>query len=191
MARIISDAHVQRLKRLLDATRGTIVFGGQVDAARKFIVPTVVKDVQTDDALMSECVTACGVQLCFRGAEGLNFVLSQGDLRAHLAGAPGGRRRRSPRDHKLPVGVLPVPGARSCADLLAQGPSPRGVRVHKGRQIQGEGCVSSRFHAHCDRPADAVTSVFDNTQSGAAIANEVVIHLAGACPHSAHAARPS
>lgn len=61
MARIVSDAHVQRLKRLLDATHGTIVFGGQVDAERKFIVPTVVRDVKTDDALMSECVTAGGV----------------------------------------------------------------------------------------------------------------------------------
>lgn len=66
MAHIISDAHVQRLKRLLDETRGTIVFGGQVDTERKFIVPTVVKDVKTDDALMSECVTAGGVHFCIR-----------------------------------------------------------------------------------------------------------------------------
>lgn len=94
MAHIISDAHVQRLKRLLDETRGTIVFGGQVDTERKFIVPTVVKDVKTDDALMSECVTACGVHLCIRGAKGLNFVLLQGDLRSYLAGGAGGGRRR-------------------------------------------------------------------------------------------------
>ena len=67
MARIVSDAHVQRLQRLLNETRGTVVFGGQVDAERKFIVPTVVRDVKTDDALMSECVTAGGVHFWLRG----------------------------------------------------------------------------------------------------------------------------
>ena len=48
--------------------------------------------------------------------------------------------------------------------------------------------VSPPASTHCGRPADAITSVFDNTQSGAAIANEVVIHLAGACPPSTSSA---
>lgn len=78
MAHIVSDGHVQRLKRLLDATRGTIVFGGQVDPERKYIVPTVVKDVQTDDALMSEYVTTGGVLVRFRVFRGFELCLVAG-----------------------------------------------------------------------------------------------------------------
>lgn len=44
--------------------------------------------------------------------------------------------------------------------------------------------VSPPASTNCDRAAKAIASVFDNTQSGAAIANEVVIHLAGAWPPS-------
>lgn len=53
-ARIISHAHFDRLKGMLDSTKGTIVLGGTDDADReqKFIAPTIVRDVRPDDALM-------------------------------------------------------------------------------------------------------------------------------------------
>ncbi|KAI0729259.1 NAD-aldehyde dehydrogenase [Fomitopsis betulina] len=117
MAHIISDAHVQRLKRLLDETRGTIVFGGQVDTERKFIVPTVVKDVKTDDALMSEEIF--------------------GPI--------------------LPV--LPVESIDEAIEIINSREHPLAVYVFT---------KDSKFKE----------KVFDNTQSGAAIANEVVLHLA-------------
>jgi aldehyde dehydrogenase (NAD+) len=53
-ARIVTDAHFERLKSLLDRTSGTVVVGGLLDASAKFIAPTIVKDVSLEDSLMSE-----------------------------------------------------------------------------------------------------------------------------------------
>jgi acyl-CoA reductase-like NAD-dependent aldehyde dehydrogenase len=50
----VNDSHFQRLTSLLDKSNGTIVLGGESDASKKYIAPTVVKDVQPDDSLMSE-----------------------------------------------------------------------------------------------------------------------------------------
>src|SRR5258707_5287238 len=55
-ARLAADRHFERLKRLLDATKGELVFGGETDASKKFISPTAVKNVTFDDALMESCV---------------------------------------------------------------------------------------------------------------------------------------
>ncbi|OSC99243.1 NAD-aldehyde dehydrogenase [Trametes coccinea BRFM310] len=52
--RIVSEAQVLRIKRLVDGTRGTIVFGGDVDVSERYVAPTLVKDVGLDDVLMSE-----------------------------------------------------------------------------------------------------------------------------------------
>jgi acyl-CoA reductase-like NAD-dependent aldehyde dehydrogenase len=38
----------------LDHTDGSIVIGGQTDATEKYIAPTIVRDVDVDDSLMSE-----------------------------------------------------------------------------------------------------------------------------------------
>ena len=54
VARIVGERHAERIKGLLDATKGTVVLGGETDVADKYIAPTVVKDVMGDDALMSE-----------------------------------------------------------------------------------------------------------------------------------------
>ncbi|KAH9902373.1 aldehyde dehydrogenase [Cubamyces lactineus] len=53
-ARIVSEAHATRIKRLLDNTKGTVVLGGQTDVAKRYIAPTVVRDVTGEDPLMSE-----------------------------------------------------------------------------------------------------------------------------------------
>ncbi|EAU89477.1 aldehyde dehydrogenase [Coprinopsis cinerea okayama7 len=53
-ARMITPQAFNRVKGLLDATKGTVVLGGETDAATKFIAPTIVKDVLPDDSLMSD-----------------------------------------------------------------------------------------------------------------------------------------
>lgn len=53
-SRLVSDAHFRRVKGLLDGTKGTVVLGGETDAAQRFIAPTLVRDVMPDDALMGE-----------------------------------------------------------------------------------------------------------------------------------------
>jgi aldehyde dehydrogenase (NAD+) len=52
--RIVSDAHFNRIKGLLERTKGEIVFGGKTNEKRG-IEPTIVKNVTGDDALMEEC----------------------------------------------------------------------------------------------------------------------------------------
>lgn len=53
-SRMISVRHLERLRGLLSATKGTIVAGGEVDASTKYFAPTIVKDVKLDDALMQD-----------------------------------------------------------------------------------------------------------------------------------------
>lgn len=53
-SRIVSSAHAERIKRLLDETKGTVVFGGDTDVSQRYIAPTVVRDVRPDDVLMGE-----------------------------------------------------------------------------------------------------------------------------------------
>ncbi|KAI1783576.1 NAD-aldehyde dehydrogenase [Ganoderma leucocontextum] len=54
LGRIVSEAHTQRIKNLIDNTKGTVVLGGDADVSKKYIAPTLVKDVPGDDSLMSE-----------------------------------------------------------------------------------------------------------------------------------------
>ena len=52
--RIVSTAHAERIKRYIDESKGTIVFGGDSDTEKRYIAPTLVKDVKGDDTLMEE-----------------------------------------------------------------------------------------------------------------------------------------
>ncbi|KAK7467379.1 Hexadecenal dehydrogenase [Stygiomarasmius scandens] len=54
MSRLVTPQAFARVSGLLKNTKGTIVVGGEMDEATKFIAPTVIKDVKSDDALMSE-----------------------------------------------------------------------------------------------------------------------------------------
>lgn len=54
VTKMINEPAFKRVTGLLQNSKGTIVCGGQVDEATKFIAPTIVKDVQADDSLMSE-----------------------------------------------------------------------------------------------------------------------------------------
>ncbi|KAL9710113.1 Hexadecenal dehydrogenase [Leucoagaricus gongylophorus] len=53
-SRLITTQAFQRVKGLLDNTKGKIVFGGESNETTKFIAPTLVKDVPFNDSLMSE-----------------------------------------------------------------------------------------------------------------------------------------
>lgn len=53
-SRLVSPRAYERIAGLLEKTKGKIVFGGQMDKNAKFIAPTVVKDVEAEDSLMSE-----------------------------------------------------------------------------------------------------------------------------------------
>ncbi|CDO76864.1 hypothetical protein BN946_scf184901.g1 [Trametes cinnabarina] len=44
-ARMVNEVHAAHIKKLLDKTKGTIVFGGNVDVAERYVGPTLVKDV--------------------------------------------------------------------------------------------------------------------------------------------------
>lgn len=55
-SRIVTPQATTRVAGLLERTKGTIVFGGEVDKENKYIAPTVIKDVGPDDSLMSESV---------------------------------------------------------------------------------------------------------------------------------------
>jgi len=54
MGRIINERHFNRIKRLLDSTKGEIMVGGRTDASEYFIEPTVVRVNSFDDPLLSE-----------------------------------------------------------------------------------------------------------------------------------------
>ena len=52
--RIVNDRSFQRLKKMLDATSGEIVLGGSMDAAERFIEPTVITVNDVHDSLLAE-----------------------------------------------------------------------------------------------------------------------------------------
>lgn len=53
-AHIISERHFDRISNLLKSSSGEVVYGGTTDRSKKWIQPTIVKDVQLNDSLMSE-----------------------------------------------------------------------------------------------------------------------------------------
>ncbi len=52
LARIVSDAHQERLTKLLES--GEVVSGGDVDAAERYVAPTLLRDVSPDAPVMQE-----------------------------------------------------------------------------------------------------------------------------------------
>lgn len=54
LAAIINERHFDRISGLLKSTSGVVVYGGNTDRSRRYIQPTVVRDVMIDDSLMSE-----------------------------------------------------------------------------------------------------------------------------------------
>lgn len=52
--RMVNERNFQRLAKLIQATKGNVIIGGNSDASDKYIAPTVVTDVTPDDPLMEE-----------------------------------------------------------------------------------------------------------------------------------------
>lgn len=52
--RIINEKHMIRLSNILECDKDKIVFGGDIDFEKRYISPTILKDVTTDDKVMSE-----------------------------------------------------------------------------------------------------------------------------------------
>lgn len=53
-SRIINDSHYQRLKSMLDNSKGKILMGGTMDEKERFIEPTVVQVDSVDDSLCTQ-----------------------------------------------------------------------------------------------------------------------------------------
>ena len=54
IGRLPTHGGFDRVKKLLDNTKGTIVLGGDTDRETKYVAPTIVRNVSSDDSLMSE-----------------------------------------------------------------------------------------------------------------------------------------
>jgi aldehyde dehydrogenase (NAD+) len=54
IARFPNHGSFDRVKKMLDSTKGTIVLGGDADRETKYIAPTIVRNVGSDDSLMRE-----------------------------------------------------------------------------------------------------------------------------------------
>lgn len=53
-SRIVNEGHFQRLKSMLDNSRGKILLGGAMDAKERFIEPTVVQVDSVEDSLCTQ-----------------------------------------------------------------------------------------------------------------------------------------
>jgi len=54
LASIVNERHFDRISNLLKGTKGDVVYSGTSDRTKRYIHPTVVKNVQLNDSLMSE-----------------------------------------------------------------------------------------------------------------------------------------
>ena len=52
--RIINDRHMNRLNSILERDKNKITFGGEVDFEKRYISPTIIRDVTLEDAVMNE-----------------------------------------------------------------------------------------------------------------------------------------
>ena len=52
--RIVNNKHMNRLKNILEYDKDKIVYGGEVDFDNRFISPTIIKDANLNDKVMSE-----------------------------------------------------------------------------------------------------------------------------------------
>ena len=52
--RIINERHMDRLSKILNHDKEKIVFGGNINLEKRYISPTILKDVTLDDMVMSE-----------------------------------------------------------------------------------------------------------------------------------------
>lgn len=100
--RIVSQAHAARIKRYIDNTRGKVVIGGQVDVEKRFVAPTVIKDVPFDDSTMEEYVL---LPLWLDSCS--SCIMIQGDIWSSSTNHSCRGHRRSYRTHQYQVSFPP------------------------------------------------------------------------------------
>lgn len=54
MGKIIIDWHCDRLKNLIDTSKGEIIFGGKVNRELKYVEPTIILNPDPKSPLMQE-----------------------------------------------------------------------------------------------------------------------------------------
>jgi len=54
LSSIINERHFDRVSGLLKSTSGVVVYGGNTDRSKRYVQPTVVRDLTMDDSLLSE-----------------------------------------------------------------------------------------------------------------------------------------
>lgn len=168
MSHIINLAHFHRLKNLLDSTSGTIAFGGQTDESRKFIAPTVVKGVKGEDSLMSECVYICLLEY----------------FQARLTDCKGSYSGRSCLSclwtmlmQQLHTSMLSELFCYVYVNIRLNYVSDHPLALYcfsSDAAFKNKGAFY--FRSFIKPSSLTFWTVFDNTQSGSAIANDVLLH---------------
>ncbi|MBP7533181.1 MAG: aldehyde dehydrogenase [Chitinophagales bacterium] len=74
LCRIINQKHFNRLQHLVNTTTGTVVEGGEFVADKRYISPTIIDNVSTDDAIMQEEIF--GPILPILGYKNINDAIS-------------------------------------------------------------------------------------------------------------------
>lgn len=153
MARIVNDRHCERIKRLLDNTKGTVVLGGKINLKTRFCEATIVKDVSLNDILMSEYVVQC--------RESPGFVVDLLRQRALCPDTAHHSRERCRRSDQ-------------CREQLVS----RSHRVAHPVLLIDMGFSGHALVLHVFSSDSAFKNkVFDSTQSGLAIANETLLQI--------------
>lgn len=49
---LVNDAAFNRVQQLLEKTRGEVVCGGQLDEKRRWVAPTILKNVELNDVML-------------------------------------------------------------------------------------------------------------------------------------------
>ena len=109
--RIVDQRHVARLRGLLDQGAGTIVTGGEVDAAARYVAPTITVDPRPDSPVMQEEIF--GPVLPVLGVEGPS------EAKAFIA------------DRPHPLALYVFAGDDAVIDDVVSGTSSGGVCINQ------------------------------------------------------------
>ena len=145
--RIVNDAHFHRLEKLLHS--GTVAVGGGSDADTRYIAPTVLTGITTDDPPMAEEIFGPVLPVHRRRLTGRRDRARQ--RRRPPAGAVlfSERRRERPVSSHLQRVAGRASTARCCTWPTRTCPSAASDRVGWGRTTAGPGSTRSATTAAC------------------------------------------
>lgn len=76
--RIINERHFNRLNNIIQNDKDKIVFGGEVDFEQRYISPTLIKDADLNDMVMSEEIFGPILPITkYRNMEDIKYYISQ------------------------------------------------------------------------------------------------------------------